>query len=360
MADGLTDSQSSKKGKGYVALWFVEAVLIIFWGAMIFSVLSVLSSHIGLCGLWALGVLIMVILLFLAGYEINGHWFGVLIDTRNKFSLSRLQITLWTIMVLSAYLTMALPRVIAMTGNEKMLQQALNIKFPEELLLAMGISAVSFAGANLIKSNKKSKQVKIETRNTPDAALQRRDQAKLDFGKAEDNLLLLAAKEINGGQAVDADKAELASAANKEDAQRKLDRTQMLYEAMKTDKCKATKERDAKKKALQSAEEDLTAIKESQGLVHKNAHPSEARWTDLFRGEEIGNYKLVDMSKVQMIFFTVVVIVAYGAAIASMLSNVDMLRTADSLSFPEFSESLNALLGISHGTYLSVKTIDHS
>jgi 5-enolpyruvylshikimate-3-phosphate synthase len=125
------------------------------------------------------------------------------------------------------------------------------------------------------------------------------------------------------------------------------------------DKEKAVKDRDAKKKALQAAEEDLAAITEAQGLLHKNADPSEARWVDLFRGEEIANYKLVDMSKVQMLLFTVAVIAAYAAAISSMLRDVEALRTATSLSFPDFAPSLNALLGISHGTYLSVKTIDH-
>jgi hypothetical protein len=36
------------------------------------------------------------------------------------------------------------------------------------------------------------------------------------------------------------------------------------------------------------------------------------------------------------------------------------LLTEHNLSFPDFTPSLNALLGISHGTYLSVKTVDHS
>ena len=31
-----------------------------------------------------------------------------------------------------------------------------------------------------------------------------------------------------------------------------------------------------------------------------------------------------------------------------------------SLGFPDFNDTLNALLGISHGTYLSVKAVDHS
>lgn len=215
----------------------------------------------------------------------------------------------------------------------------------------------------MIQSNKKSKQVKVEARSTPEAALERRNQAKKEFDDAESKLLQFAQDEAVKKQDLDTATAEGARAtddAAKQLAAKKEARAKTLYQAAVQDKEKAVKDRDTKKKILQTAEEDLTAATEAQGLLHKNADPSEARWVDLFRGEEIGNYKLVDMSKVQMLLFTVVVIAAYAASISSMLRNMDTLRTAESLSFPDFSPSLNALLGISHGTYLSVKTVDHS
>jgi hypothetical protein len=61
-----------------------------------------------------------------------------------------------------------------------------------------------------------------------------------------------------------------------------------------------------------------------------------------------------------MLFFTVVIIAAYAAAISGVLRDLSLLRTSAFIAFPGFSESLNFLLGISHGTYLSVKTIDQS
>ena len=115
-----------------------------------------------------------------------------------------------------------------------------------------------------------------------------------------------------------------------------------------------------RKRTLEEAEAELKAITEAQGLLHKNADPGEASWVDLVRGEEIGNYKLVDMSKVQMLFFTVVVLVAYAVAIANLLGDAGILVQRPSLSFPDFNDTLNALLGISHGTYLSVKAVPHS
>ena len=65
--------------------------------------------------------------------------------------------TLWAVMVLSAY-------------------------------LAMGISAASFAGSSLIQSNKKSKQIKIEVRLSPEAAQTWRDEAALAFKLADTDL----------------------------------------------------------------------------------------------------------------------------------------------------------------------------
>ncbi|HEY4722645.1 MAG TPA: hypothetical protein VII92_12405 [Anaerolineae bacterium] len=363
MADNASSGATARRL--HIAFWIVEAGLVLFWGAVVIGIGRFTIETVGPLALWGIGVLIIGILLLLAGHEINGRWLGILIDTRNKFSLSRLQITLWTIMVLSAFFTMAMPRVGAMVGEHATLnqQQALDIRFPEELILAMGISAVSFTGANLIQSNKRSKQVKIEARSTPEAAEARRAQAKQDFDAAENNLMQLVQEESARKQELDAvttEAARAADAAAKQLADARAARAKLLYDSVLQDKEKAAKDRDAKKKALQAADEDLAAVTAAQGLLHKNADPSEASWADFFRGEEISNYKLVDMSKVQMQFFTVVVIVTYVAALASMLSDMTTLRTAASLSFPAFSQSLNALLGISHGTYLSVKNIDHS
>lgn len=361
----VENNVSKAPSKWYVAFWLVEFVLVILFAVLVYLITNNMYQNFGPISVWIITILIMVILLALAGHEINGQWFGILIDTRNKFSLSRLQITLWTIIVLSAYLTMAIIRVSAMVSETSPLnqQQALDIRFPEELILAMGISAASFAGSNLINSNKKSKQVKIESKSTPEAALVRRNQAKRDFDDAEGQLSLFVQAESNRKQELDGAIQSLAAALDdnaRQLAEKVKSRAEMLYNAAVQDKEKAVLDRDSKNKALQTAERDLTDITEAQGLLHKNATPAEASWADLFRGEEISNYQLVEMSKVQMLFFTVVVIFTYVAVLAKMLGNAQALLLPASIDLPAFSQSLNALLGISHGTYLSVKTIDHS
>ncbi len=364
----MVDSASSSpqpRDRRYIAAWIVTGVLIVVWAIIAVGIGQAVIDRVGLVALWGLAIVIMFIILGMAGHEINGRWIGVLIDSRSKISLSRLQITLWTVMVLSAYLTMALPRVAAMVGDHPTMttEEALNITFPEELILAMGISATSFAGASLIKSNKKSKQVKLETRLSPETAQKRRDDAATEFKTADIELNATVEAETSRKQELDAAKADLAAATTDDQrtqAQKKIDRAQTAFDAATAEKQKKTDERAAKKKVLDLADADLADITASQGLLHKNSDPSEASWADLFRGEEISNWRLIDMSKVQMLFFTVVVIAAYAAALSSMLRDVATLRTLVGLAFPDFSPTLNSLLAISHGTYLSVKTIDQT
>jgi hypothetical protein len=361
----MTPGPTQHKSQNQQRLLFfliIIAVIAMVWTGVISYIVGAIVARVGSLAIWGLSAAIMFLVLILAGQNINGQWAGVLIDSRNKYSLSRLQITLWTIMVLSAFFTMALPRIAAMTGPTPTLdqEQALDIRFPEQLILAMGISAASFAGANIINSSKKGRQLKIDARTTPEAARIRRDTAKRDFDNADAEVT----RKVNAetAQKAIADASAADAAANPNDQAKKLtalnDAT--ILRKLGTDKETAVRDRELKRQALQSAEEDLTTITEAQGLLHINPDPSDASWSDLFRGEEISNYKLVDMSKVQMLFFTLVVIITYIALLSNVLSNVALLRTSESLSFPAFSDSLNALLGISHGTYLTVKSVDHT
>jgi hypothetical protein len=353
---GAPPTQQKRPGLP-VALWLIEAFLVAFW---IYVVVTGLS-FVGPAAHWGLAVVITMMLFALAGREVNGQWFGILIDSRNKLSLARLQMTLWTVMVLTAFLTMAIHRIRATTGVSPSLthEQALDIKLPPELILAMGISLASFAGATLIKSAKTTREVKIEARNTPMMALDRKNKAKVEFDAVQSKVDTRSQEQFNANQALEAANTALKAAPSDTLLQKAQRKAEELAKAAVLNLKDGTDERDAKKKALEEAEAELKAIDEAQGLLHKNADPGEASWVDLVRGEEIGNYKLVDMSKVQMLFFTVVVIVAYATAVSNMLGEIGILMRS-SLSFPDFNDTLNALLGISHGTYLSVKAVPHS
>jgi hypothetical protein len=68
----------------------------------------------------------------------------------------------------------------------------------------------------------------------------------------------------------------------------------------------------------------------------------------------------LDISKVQMAFFTIALITAYGFALAGLLQNTAAIRNPYWVDLPAFSSTMNALLAISQATYLSVKTVDRS
>ena len=222
--------------------------------------------------LWAwLGTLILLtVFTTIAGHGITGLWRGLLVDERNKISLSRLQMILWTIVVRSGFLTAALSNLALGHTNP------LCIAIPTELWLLMGISTTSLVGSPLIKSTK-------------------------------------IAKKPN-------------------DAERTSTFNLMAKEGVDTSKLA------------------------SKGQIVVNTALEEARWSDLFKGEESGNAAQLDLSKVQMFFFTLILVIAYAVALGTAFAGT-ALKIGE---FPALDPGMVALLGISHAGYLVHKAVPHS
>lgn len=91
----------------------------------------------------------------------------------------------------------------------------------------------------------------------------------------------------------------------------------------------------------------------AKGTVFRNPSRERASFLDIFQGDEVGNAGYVDLTKVQMFFFTMVLAVAYLA----MLAKLTQTGGGD---LPDFSAGMVALLGISHAGYLGNKGVDHS
>jgi hypothetical protein len=81
-----------------------------------------------------------------------------------------------------------------------------------------------------------------------------------------------------------------------------------------------------------------------------------AQWADLFRGDETGNAAHLDLGKTQMLYFTLVLVLAYAVALGRTFAS----SGADISAFPAIDPSMVALLGISHAGYLTHKAIPHS
>jgi hypothetical protein len=106
---------------------------------------------------WNFIALLLLMLLFVVtlGQKINGRPAGILINERKLMSLARFQMVLWTLIILSAYLTAAITRI---KGGS--IQDALGITLDKNLWGLLGISTASLIGSPLIQATKKEQEPK--------------------------------------------------------------------------------------------------------------------------------------------------------------------------------------------------------
>jgi|GEM_PF-905842 len=103
---------------------------------------------------WLWTALLMVAFLALVGIALNGRPAGVIIDNRNRVSLSKFQAVLWTVLVLSALITTAAARVAVGAALPAASGGVLAFTLPPELLAAMGIALTSLVASPVLLSNK--------------------------------------------------------------------------------------------------------------------------------------------------------------------------------------------------------------
>jgi hypothetical protein len=201
------------------------------------------------------------------GYAITGRALGVLINEDKCMSLSRFQMVLWTVIVISGYFVIAIARV-----KEGDVAAPLAVQIDWQVWALLGISGVSLVGSPIVRSTKEWKK----------PAQHVAEKAGKPYG----------------------DNAEKVNTLRR-------------------------------------------------GLIYPNEDISQARWTDMFEGEELGNASLVDLGKVQMFFFTIIVALAYCAELYDLIAVRDL--TEDKLAMPTLHEGLLTLMGISNAAYLGAK-----
>ena len=107
---------------------------------------------------------------------------------------------------------------------------------------------------------------------------------------------------------------------------------------------------------LQQAGDTLGAVGTNGALV-VNREASSARFSDMLTGEETGNAAHADLARIQMFFFTLIVLSTYALALWQMFGALDDQGVE---AFPVLDESVLALIGISHAGYLAAKATPHS
>ena len=224
--------------------------------------------------LWLSNMALLLLFSVVSGYVITGFLRGALIDSRNKISLSRFQMLLWTILILSGFLTAVLINV--RRGQSEPLSIALNPTLWELL----GISTASLVGSPLIKNNKKSEPT-------------------------------------NMGAAV-------------------------------------------RTKSLLSRQGASPSGVEAEGQIVVNNDTKDASFTDMFKGEEVGNAAFLDLGKVQMFYFTLITWFVYATALGQMFERSTQPGAPKIAGFPDLDTGMVALLGISHAAYLANKAVPHT
>ncbi|TDR81937.1 hypothetical protein [Paludibacterium purpuratum] len=91
----------------------------------------------------------------------------------------------------------------------------------------------------------------------------------------------------------------------------------------------------------------------NQGVLVVNKQMGQARWRDLFTGEELADAAHIDIARVQMLFFSIVLLVVYAAEIALLVAG----NKPQTHGFPPISQYMVGLIAISQGGYLVNKAI---
>jgi hypothetical protein len=271
---------------------------------------------------------------------------GFLINERNLMSLTRFQMILWTVIILSAYFVIAVAEVIMKKGP------GLALGVNQKLWGLLGISLTSLVGTSLINSTKTDKtpstdEVKktakalVATGNQPDPGA----DTAATTGVAADAQAAAAVAKNNANIAKAA--ADTAAQAGDEGA------AKQAADAA----AKAAADADAKQ---QHAATVAAIDSNKQGTLYANPSMDQASLSDMFEGDEVGNAAYVDLGKVQMFFFTIIVAISYVFVLLSETMAKLATEPDKVTELPILSAGMLALLGISHAGHLAGKTADRT
>lgn len=90
----------------------------------------------------------------------------------------------------------------------------------------------------------------------------------------------------------------------------------------------------------------------ARGQMVAKPELKDASWADLFNGDQTGNAAVLDLGKVQMFYFTLVLVLAYGVAVGKLFYAAGAIT-----SLPVLDPGMVALLGISQAAYLTNRAV---
>jgi hypothetical protein len=104
---------------------------------------------------WIFNFMVFAVDGLVIGYCFTGRWLGILINERKLMSISRVQVALWTLLVLSVLFTIFVIRF------RSGVQDPINVGIDLHLWAVLGISLGSFAGKTAIMGRKSARNIPL-------------------------------------------------------------------------------------------------------------------------------------------------------------------------------------------------------
>ncbi len=271
--------------------------------------------------LWLILLALLTALLLVISHAYTHRWLGVLIDERKKYSLSRLQMVLWTVVILSAFIT-------AVLANLQLVQLVTvsgAVNPPQVVGVPVGTLVLDvLARVGVFNPQDSTIHPDVDTSQLNLAATVHDGQQIYVPLKGENAPQPLTIEE-NEGQPTTPLSVQIPSEV-------------WVLLGISTTSLVAS-----------------PLIKnQTQERIVKNQSATDAKLSDFFRGEQTGDFTQLDLGKVQMFFFTAIVIGAYAIALASMFLTRELSAIT---SLPALDSGVIAMLGVSHAGYLTNKAV---
>ena len=278
--------------------------------------------------IWLILLTLFIALTLVISHAYTQRWLGILIDERNKYSLSRLQMAMWTIIILSAFTAAVLANV-----QLQLLVSISGVVDPPQVWYFPVGSRVADAlitvGLYDPRTGTISPEVDISQLNLAETL---HDGQQIYVPRIGD----LSAQAV---APLTPEEEVLASQPTTPLSVQIPSEVWILLGISTTSLVASPLIKGQKKEQIQA-----------------NATSAEAQLSDFFRGEEGGNFLKLDLAKVQLFYFTVIVIGAYAVALASIFTRTQNAIT----SLPALDGGVVALLGVSHAGYLTNKAVPKS
>ncbi len=255
-------------------LFFIAVLGLSTWGLASFSQsdpTTHFDTHVAAVFVFIVDLLCITGIIACIGWVVTGSPTGIAINGLDQYSLSRLQMAAWTIIILAGLLTYARLNIFSYFGAP--IGDPLQINIPPELLEAMGIAAFTTSAVPAILALK-------ESQNAPS-----------------------------------------------------------------TGATTAAKDRFAQTTGTPTREVTM------KGLLMNRTNRNKAAWIDMVTGDEAANAGLIDVSKVQQLLITLLLLCIYIGAIIAALSRA----TGPLTTLPKISQTFIGLLALSHAGYLAYK-----